>query len=91
MRRSTAVTLDHRDPGVVIARVSREIDTATAPMLSAALHRLLDTRTCHRLVVDLRAVEALGLVGIGTGSGSSIPTAAWWVNRVMWMEEREAH
>ncbi|MDQ3765649.1 MAG: STAS domain-containing protein [Actinomycetota bacterium] len=45
-------------------RVSGEIDTATAPRLSAALHRELDSGTCRLLVVDLRAVDFLGAQGI---------------------------
>jgi anti-anti-sigma factor len=64
LRRSIAVVLDHRDQGVVIVRVSGEIDSATAPRLSAALHRELDSATCRLLVVDLRAVDFLGAQGI---------------------------
>jgi anti-sigma B factor antagonist len=63
-RRSVAVALEHRDQGVVIVRVSGEIDTATAPRLSAALHRELDRGSCRLLVVDLRAVDFLGAQGI---------------------------
>lgn len=63
-RRSLVVALDHRDQGVVIARVSDEIDTATASRLSAALHRELDSSTCRLLVVDLRTVDFLGAQGI---------------------------
>jgi anti-sigma B factor antagonist len=64
LRRAFVVALDHRDQGVVIARVSGEIDTATAPRLSAALHRELDSETCRQLVVDLRTVEFLGAQGL---------------------------
>jgi anti-sigma B factor antagonist len=58
------VELDRRDGDVVIVRVSGEIDSATAPRLSAALHRELDSRSCRMLVVDLRAVDFLGAQGI---------------------------
>ena len=64
LRRSVVVTLDHRDQGVVIVRVSGEIDGATAPRLSAVLHRELDSGTCRLLVVDLRTVDFLGAQGI---------------------------
>ena len=64
MRRSLAVALDHRDQGMVIARVSGEIDTATAPRLSAVLNRELDSGICRLLVVDLRAVDFLGAQGV---------------------------
>jgi len=64
VRRSLAIAPDRRDHGVVILRVSGELDTATAPMLSAALHRQLDSGTCRRLAVDLRAVDFLGAQGI---------------------------
>ena len=63
-RRSPVVSLDHRDQGVVIVRVGGEIDSATAPRLSAALHRELDSRTCRLLVVDLRTVDFLGAQSI---------------------------
>ena len=49
---------------MVIVRVSGELDTATAPRLSGALHRELDSGTCRLLVVDLRAVDFLGAQGI---------------------------
>lgn len=58
------MALDHRDHGVVIVRVSGEIDSATAPILSAALHRQVDSGTCRLLAVDLRAVDFLGAQGI---------------------------
>jgi anti-sigma B factor antagonist len=61
---SLVVELDHRDEGVVIVRVGGEIDSATAPRLSAALHRELDSGSCQVLVVDLRAVQFLGAQGI---------------------------
>ena len=61
---SLVVELDRRDGDVVIVRVSGEIDSATAPRLSAALHRELDSRSCRMLVVDLRAVDFLGAQGI---------------------------
>ena len=64
LRRALVVALDHRDQGVVIVRVSGEIDSATAPRLSAALHRELDSGTCRQLVVDLRTVEFLGAQGL---------------------------
>jgi anti-anti-sigma factor len=64
LRRALVVSLDHRDQGVAIVRVSGEIDSATAPRLSAALHRELDSGTCRQLVVDLRTVEFLGAQGI---------------------------
>ena len=64
LRRNIEVALDHRDQGVVIVRVSGEIDGATAPRLSAALHRELDIATCRLLVVDLRTVDFLGAQGI---------------------------
>jgi len=63
-RRSLAVSLDHREQGVVILRVSGEIDSATAPRLSAVLHRELDSGTCRLLAVDLRTVDFLGGQGI---------------------------
>ena len=63
-RRSLVVASEHRDQGVVIVRVNGEIDTATAPRLSAVLHRELDTGICRLLVVDLRAVDFLGAQGI---------------------------
>ena len=49
---------------MVIVRVNGEIDTATAPRLSAVLHRELDSRVCRLLVVDLRAVDFLGAQGV---------------------------
>jgi anti-anti-sigma factor len=61
-QRSIGVTLDHRD-GVVVVRVSGEIDSRTAPQLSAAIHRQLDAGTCRRVVVDLRCVEFIGAQG----------------------------
>ena len=64
LRRNIEVALDHHDQGVVIVRVSGEIDGATAPRLSAALHRELDIATCRLLVVDLRTVDFLGAQGI---------------------------
>lgn len=64
LRCSIAVALDHRHQGVVIVRASGEIDSASAPRLSAALHRELDTGRCRLLVVDLRAVDFLGAQGI---------------------------
>lgn len=64
LRGSLAVARDHRDQGVVIVRVSGEIDSATAPRLSAALHRELDSATCRLLIVDLRTVDFLGAQGI---------------------------
>jgi anti-anti-sigma factor len=64
LRRALVVALDHRDQGVVIVRVSGEVDSATAPRLSAVLHRELDSGTCRQLVVDLRTVEFLGAQGI---------------------------
>jgi len=64
LRRNIEVALDHHDQGVVIVRVSGEIDGATAPRLSAALHRELDIPTCRLLVVDLRRVDFLGAQGI---------------------------
>ena len=64
LRRALVVALDHRDQGVVIVRVSGELDSATAPRLSAVLHRELDSGTCRQLVVDLRTVEFLGAQGI---------------------------
>ena len=63
-RRSLVVALEHRDQGVVIVRVDGEIDTATAPRLSAVLHRELDSGICRLLVVDLRAVDFLGAQGV---------------------------
>lgn len=64
VRRSLAVALDHRDHGVVVVRVRGELDSATVPRLSAALHRQLGSATCRLLVVDLRAVDFLGAQGI---------------------------
>src|SRR5437764_10924512 len=64
LRRSLAVSLDHREQGVVILRVSGDIDSATAPRLSAVLHRELDSGTCRLLAVDLRTVDFLGGQGI---------------------------
>jgi len=64
LRRSLDVSLDHRDQGVVIVRVGGEIDSATAPRLSATLHRELDSGTCRVVVVDLRTVDFLGAQGI---------------------------
>jgi anti-sigma B factor antagonist len=64
LRRSLVVSLDHRDHGVVIVRVGGDIDSATAPRLSAALHRELDSGTCRLLVVDLRTVDFLGAQSI---------------------------
>jgi len=64
VRRFLAVALDHRDQGVVVVRVRGEVDSATAPRLSAALHRQLGSGACRQLVVDLRAVDFLGAQGI---------------------------
>ena len=64
LRRSFVVSLDHRDQGVVMVRVGGEIDSATAPRLSATLHRELDSGTCRVVVVDLRTVDFLGAQGI---------------------------
>lgn len=64
LRPTLVVALDHRDEGVVIVRASGEIDSATAPRLSAALHRTLDSGTCRLLIVDLRTVNFLGAQGI---------------------------
>jgi anti-anti-sigma factor len=62
-KQSIGVTLDHRDD-VVVVRVSGEIDSRTAPQLSAAIHRELDTGTCRRVVVDLRGVTFIGAQGV---------------------------
>jgi anti-sigma B factor antagonist len=64
LHRALVVALEHRDQGVVIVRVSGEIDSSTAPRLSATLHRELDSGTCRQLVVDLRSVDFLGAQGI---------------------------
>ncbi|MDQ3826764.1 MAG: STAS domain-containing protein [Actinomycetota bacterium] len=64
LRRSLVVSLDHRNQGVVIVRVGGEIDSATAPRLSATLHRELDSGTCRVVVLDLRTVDFLGAQGI---------------------------
>ena len=58
------MALDHRHQGVAIVRARGEIDSASAPRLSAALHRELDSGTCRLLIVDLRAVDLLGAQGI---------------------------
>jgi anti-anti-sigma factor len=57
------VTLDHRE-GVVVVRVSGEVDSRTAPQLSAAIHRQLDAGTCRQVVVDLRRVTFIGAQGV---------------------------
>jgi anti-anti-sigma factor len=62
-QRSIDVTLDHREHDVVV-RVSGEVDSRTAPQLSAAMHRELDAGTCRRIVVDLRGVEFIGAQGV---------------------------
>lgn len=62
-KRSIGVTLDHREHDVVV-RVSGEVDSRTAPQLSAAIHRELDAGTCRRVVVDLRCVEFIGAQGV---------------------------
>jgi anti-anti-sigma factor len=62
-QRSIGVTLDHRE-GVVVVRVSGEVDSRTAPQLSAAIHRQLDAGTCRRVVVDLRCVKFIGAQGV---------------------------
>lgn len=65
-RRSTpsiGLTLDHRVDDVVV-RVSGEVDSRTAPQLSTAIHRQLDTGTCCRVVVDLRGVTFIGAQGV---------------------------
>ena len=61
--RSIGVTVDHREHGVVV-RVSGEVDSRTAPQLSAAIHRELDAGTCRRVVVDLRCVKFIGAQGV---------------------------
>ena len=58
------MALDHRHQGVAIVTARGEIDIASAPRLSAALHRELDSGTCRLLIVDLRAVDLLGAQGI---------------------------
>lgn len=58
------VAQDQRHEGVVIVTASGGIDNASAPRLSAALHRELDSPRCRLLVVDLRAVDFLGTQGI---------------------------
>lgn len=62
-QRSIGVTLDHRED-VVVVRVSGEVDSRTAPQLSAAIHRQLDAGTCRRVVVDLRGVKFIGAQGV---------------------------
>jgi anti-sigma B factor antagonist len=62
-QQSIGLTLDHGDDSVVV-RVSGEIDSRTAPQLSAAIHRQLDAGTCRRVVVDLRRVKFIGAQGV---------------------------
>jgi anti-anti-sigma factor len=62
-QRSIDVTLDQHEDCVVV-RVSGEVDSRTAPQLSAAIHRQLDAGTCRRVVVDLRGVEFIGAQGV---------------------------
>ena len=62
-QRSIDVTLDQQEDCVVV-RVSGEVDSRTAPQLSAAIHRQLDAGTCRRVVVDLRGVEFIGAQGV---------------------------
>lgn len=49
---------------MVIVTASGDIDNASAPRLSAVLHREVDSRRSRVLVVDLRAVDFLGTQGI---------------------------
>ncbi|MDQ3905590.1 MAG: STAS domain-containing protein [Actinomycetota bacterium] len=58
------MALDRRHQGMVIVRASGQIDSTTAPKLSAALHRELDGDSCRLLVVDLRTAEFVGTQGI---------------------------
>ena len=62
-KQSIGLTLDRRDD-VVVVRVSGEIDSRTAPQLSAAIHRQLDAGTCRRVIVDLRGVTFIGAQGV---------------------------
>jgi anti-sigma B factor antagonist len=56
-----------RDPPVVVVR--GEVDVATAPVVLAELHRLLDAGVSH-IVVDLAAMEFIDSSGLGVFVGA---------------------
>lgn len=56
------IQAEHRGDGVVLARVSGEVDLLSAPDLRKWVHEELETSA--RLVLDLDGVEFLGSAGL---------------------------